>query len=251
MPQAPENQCSRCKGRGFTRNDVPYGHPDFGQIIRCQCLEEELKAKRQLKLLKASGLCDLDQYYTGRFETFNETLPGVTYAYQQAEKFASCEVPYQWLVFAGPYGCGKTHLATAIAHARIEAGQTVYFATVPDLLDYFRTAFNPESGDTYAKRWEEVRTADLLVLDDLGAQKDTPWAEEKLFQLLNHRYSGRKWTVITTNQIHLVGVAERIKSRMLDTSIVKIITMLQAKDHRQTKKTRYLEIPAAGKDKNV
>ena len=67
-------------------------------------------------------------------------------------------------------GTGKTHLAAAIANERrAHGGQTAYFITAPDLLDYLRSAYAPDSKVSYDKVFEAVRTAPLLVLDDLGA----------------------------------------------------------------------------------
>ncbi|HOG46362.1 MAG TPA: ATP-binding protein, partial [Anaerolineae bacterium] len=107
--------------------------------------------------------------------------------------------PQGWLVLMGEYGCGKTHLAAAIANERVANGHPALFVVVPDLLDYLRAAFNPSSTTSLDRRFDEVRSAPLLVLDDLGTQSATPWAQEKLYQLLNHRYNAQLPTVITTS----------------------------------------------------
>lgn len=62
------------------------------------------------------------------------------------------------------------------------------------------SGFNPQSEVRYDELFEQLRTTPLLILDDLGAQSRTPWAQEKLFQLLNHRYNAHLATVVTTNQ---------------------------------------------------
>jgi DNA replication protein DnaC len=72
------------------------------------------------------------------------------------------------------------------------------FVVVPDLLDHLRATFNPSSTVPYDRRFEEVRSAALLVLDDLGTQATTPWVREKLYQLFNHRYNAALPTVVTT-----------------------------------------------------
>jgi len=131
----------------------------------------------------------------------------------RARMFA--ENPQGWLVLLGNPGTGKTHLAAAVANARREAGHTAYFITVPDLLDYLRSAYAPDSKVSYDKVFDAVRTAPLLVLDDLGAHSGTPWAQEKLFQLLNHRYNAALPTVITSN-LSLKEQDRRIESRMTD-----------------------------------
>ncbi|MCB0226833.1 MAG: ATP-binding protein, partial [Anaerolineae bacterium] len=77
-----------------------------------------------------------------------------------------------------------------------------------------RAAFNPNSPTPYDKRFDEVRKAPLLILDDLGTESATPWAEEKLYQLFNHRYNGRLPTVITMAKD--VDMKPRLKSLILD-----------------------------------
>ncbi len=142
---------------------------------------------------------------------------------QKAFKAATLfgEDPSGWLVLMGSYGCGKTHLAAAIGNYRKALGEEPIFVVVPDLLDHLRAAFNPNSPVSYDRRFEEVRTAPLLILDDLGTQSATPWAREKLYQILNYRYNARLPTVITTAQ-ELKEIDERIRSRMLDKRLCTI-----------------------------
>ncbi len=90
------------------------------------------------------------------------------------------------------------------------------FVVVPDLLDHLRATFSPTSATTLDKLFEQVRSASLLVLDDLGTESATPWAREKLFQLLNYRYAARLPTVITTSDPHRSGGSPPAH-RMLDT----------------------------------
>jgi DNA replication protein DnaC len=133
-------------------------------------------------------------------------------------------------VLAGVVGCGKTHLAAAIKNERDEHGLQTLFKTAPDLLDYLRATYAPDSNVTYDRGFDAIRNAEVLVLDDSGAHSSTPWAEEKLFQLLNHRFNGRLPTVITTNQPLDRGTASpggpsqelRILSRLLDPSLSRV-----------------------------
>lgn len=117
-------------------------------------------------------------------------------AFQAAHAFA--EEPAGWLVLGGSYGVGKTHLAAAIANYRAEQGFPTMFVVVPDLLDHLRATFSPGSTVSYDRRFEEIRNAPLLVLDDLGTQATSAWVNEKLYQLFNHRYNAKLPTVITS-----------------------------------------------------
>lgn len=140
-------------------------------------------------------------------------------AFEKAHAFA--EDPDGWLVLTGPYGVGKTHLAAAIANYRSSQGFPVMFIVVPDLLDHLRATFSPRSETSYDRRFEEVRTAPLLVMDDLGTQAMTPWVKEKLYQLFNHRYNAALPTVITTAD-PLDDIDARLRTRMLDARLCTI-----------------------------
>jgi len=209
------------------RADVPVGHPDFGKLVPCTCRLAEL-AERRVDVLRALG--DLGTLARMTFETFNpagHSLPpdkqaNLRWAYEEAKGFA--ENPEGWLVLKGGYGCGKTHLAAAIANACVARGQAVLFITIPDLLDHLRATFSPTSPTTYSTRFDEVRTVPVLILDDLGTESGTPWALEKLFQILNYRYNAHLPTVITTNQ-ELEEIPLRLRSRLVDPDLVKIVSI--------------------------
>jgi DNA replication protein DnaC len=222
--------CALCKGAGYTRMSVPYGHPQFGKAQMCECKKAMKKAEQQQTLLDLSGMVSLKRFATASFETFQDHVPGVREAKRQAITYAVN--PSGWLVLIGSYGCGKTHLAVSVARRRVEAGDTVLVQTVPDLLDHLRSAFSPHKGASYDERFLEMRSVDLLVLDDYGAQNDTDWATEKLFQLLNHRYNGSLATVITSNNMALTGVDPRVCSRLCDKELVTIVRMEEARDYR-------------------
>jgi DNA replication protein DnaC len=234
-PSEPEikETCPICKGLGYVRADVPVGHPDFGTLIPCTCRLTEMAARR-IEALRAVG--DLQALARMTFETFNpegHSLPpdkqaNLRWAYEEARVFA--ENPTGWLVLKGGYGCGKTHLAAAIANRCVERGQPVLFITVPDLLDHLRATYAPTSAIAYGTRFEEVRAVPVLILDDLGTESSTPWALEKLFQILNYRYNAHLPTVVTTNH-ELEEISLRLRSRLVDPDLVKIVSII-ALDYR-------------------
>jgi DNA replication protein DnaC len=226
-PMAPKSVCPRCKGAGYLRVDVPFGHPNFGKPTPCSCKDNEKKEKRRQQLREMSNL---DAFYDKTFRTFNARVPGVQEAYQVSADYA--QNPAGWLLLVGPNGCGKTHLAAAIANQGLEDGAVVLFAVVPDLLDHLRAAFAPTATEVYDQLFAKMREAELLVLDDLGSQQSSPWANEKLFQLLNYRYNMGMPTVITANPRGLQGIDERIRSRLSDVSLVIAVHLDRARDYR-------------------
>ncbi len=123
------------------------------------------------------------------------------------------ESPNGWLTFTGPSGCGKTHLGVAIANRCIERGETVFFIVTADLLDHLRSTYSPDAPISYDELFNQVREVPLLVLDDLGTQGATPWATEKLFQVLNHRFNAALPTVITVRGT-LHRLEDRLRSRI-------------------------------------
>lgn len=220
---------------GFVLPNVPPTHPTFGRAVPCSCRETLVEAERHEKLLQLSQLGALSN---SMFDSFLPTGHGLAPDKEKNLKraFESCLVfakePKGWLVLKGSYGCGKTHLAAAIANYRLSLGHPVLFINTPDLLDHLRSAYSPNAETTYGDRFEQVRNASLLILDDLGSQSNTEWAQEKLYQIFNHRYNMRLPTVITTNQ-ELESIEIRIQSRMVDPSLVQIVPIM-APDFRRT-----------------
>jgi DNA replication protein DnaC len=93
--------------------------------------------------------------------------------------------------------------------------EEVMFITAPDLLDYLRYTYDPTANASFDQRFQAVKNVPILILDDLGVENATPWAKEKLFQLLDYRYVTRKPTVITTAR-DIEKIDDRMRSRLLD-----------------------------------
>ncbi len=239
-PPMPARQvCPLCRGAGYLRNDVPVGHPFFGKPIECECKIAEKKEKRRQQLLELSDLAAFRHISFKNFHVnFAGVHPSVREAFQEACHFA--RNPNGWLVLVGTNGCGKTHLAAAIANQCLQGGAVVLFTVVPDLLAHLRATFSPNSTEAYDVRFAKMREAELLVLDDLGAHQSSSWANEKLFQLLNYRYNTRYPTVITANGSGLASIDERIISRLSDRSLVTTVVLNGAQDYRRQNPRRDL-----------
>jgi DNA replication protein DnaC len=220
-------RCPICHDAGFLRMDVPVDDPRFGRLYPCQCTVERRDSKRLQDLRKLSNL---EAFADRTFDSFDDRIEGVEEAFDASMQYASN--PHGWLFLHGSCGCGKTHLAVAIAHHTVmRQDSSVLFAVVPDLLDHLRATFDPGSGVAYDERFNAIRNAHLLVLDDLGTENTTPWAREKLYQIFNHRYNEQLPTVITSNQ-DFKRIEERVLSRILDTRLTRYVHV-DAEDFRR------------------
>lgn len=226
--EASPNVCPICDGAKWVRHNVPVGDPMFGRATACECLQDE-RARWNIQSLE--HLSALDAFRDRTFENFDSKVRGAVDAYQEVRKYA--RDPYGWLVLHGGFGCGKTHLAAAIANHAVKQLIPVLFAVVPDLLDHLRATYAPTSTVQYDEMFEGVRSTQLLVLDDLGTESSTPWAQEKLYQLVNYRYNYRMPTVFTTNR-RIDSLDDRIRSRLGDQALCKLVE-ITATDFRQLK----------------
>jgi DNA replication protein DnaC len=222
-PCALCGQPTICGGLGVIGYDVPVDHPHFGKLFRCPNYPAEVDHAYQARMRRISNLESFADKQFGNFDVerpmlSNSERASLLQAYKAALQFAA--VPEGWLVLEGSYGCGKTHLAAAIGNERLAKGDMVLFITVPDLLDHLRSTYGPTSEIDYDEMFDRIRGAQLLILDDLGSENPSQWAGEKLFQLLNHRYSRHLPTVITTN-VDLDRIDGRIRSRMLDEGLIR------------------------------
>lgn len=185
----------------------------------------ELASISGLPLLK---MMTFDTFDLKRANLSIEQRQNLEHAYRLAQGFA--QLPQGWLFFQGGQGCGKTHLAAAIANYQLQLKKSVLFIIVPDFLDHLRSTFSPESKVSYDELFERVKKAPLLILDDLSHTAVTPWAQEKLYQVVNYRYNSRLPTVITTSS-SLEEIDSRISSRIADLRLSTVFNII-APDYR-------------------
>jgi len=217
-------ECPICHGAGYVHLKLPSGKVDYSRVVPCRCVRNEVDKGKEERLLKFSNLGVLSRF---TFENFNpqgrsgnpRNQEQYYRAFQIAKVYAA--KPEGWLVLMGTSACGKTHLAAAIANDCMKQGKAVYFLTVPELLDHLRSAFNPDSEVPYDELFERVKNVPILILDDLGVQTTTPWAREKLDQLLNYRFNARLATVIVPI-VPLEELDERLRTRLTDPGLSHI-----------------------------
>ena len=152
-------------------------------------------------------------------------------ALRLAKKFVeSFPVEQKGLVFHGPTGVGKTHLAIGLLKAVIrEKGARGYFFQTTELLRLVRETYNRSADDTEMEILRPVLEADVLVLDDLGVEKTSEWVHETLGLVINARYNARRATIFTSNLADVIDegnkdyinsflyqLGGRTRSRMLE-----------------------------------
>ena len=222
--------CPICKGAGFVHPALDSGQVDFSRVVPCRCSKGELRKKKAEYLEKYSNLGSLSQLTFDNLSPKGRGANAISQerfaqVYQAAKAFA--DNPDGWLVFLGPNGSGKTHLACAIANHRLSLGEPVFYIGTADLLDHLRSAFSPTSDTTYDELFEQVKNVPLLVLDDLTLGSATAWAKEKLEQLLQHRFNTRLATVIITD-IPLERMDERLRGHLVDDEFCQVWTIESA-----------------------
>lgn len=179
--------CTECFGTG-TKLD-----PVKGAMV-CPCR----RPSRSKKLLTAARIPR--RYADCSFETF-KCAPGTS---QDNAKLAAQRLVEEFpvdrgLLFMGPAGVGKTHLAVAIIRGLVEKGFAGIFCEFGSLLKEIQDSYNPISKSSELKVLSPIYQTDVLVLDELGATIPTDWVRDTMYQIINKRYNDKKLTIFTTN----------------------------------------------------
>lgn len=183
--------CPVCDDTGWK----PIDENGIRRVVRCDCWRERVGRERlaDANIPKRYQHCTLDN-----FLAYNESLTrAVSQARRLVEAFPAATTG---LFLEGQPGVGKTHLAVAVLKAIVErSGARGLFYDTRDLLRIIRSTYDPAIRTTELEVLRPVLTADLLVLDDLGAEKTSEWVDETMNLIVNTRYSERRMTLFTSN----------------------------------------------------
>jgi DNA replication protein DnaC len=188
-----EKVCARCEGTGWVLGETG-GKP---LARRCQCFyEHQLQTLRdQARIPRRYQNCSLKN-----FEIHNDShRDALKISKQFVKNFPAQEVG---LLFIGPCGVGKTHLAVAIIRELIEKKSVpCSFYDFRELIREIQSTFTPDSSLSESDVLAPVFEHDVLVLDELGAKRTTAWVEETVFYIINQRYNQKKLTIFTSNYL--------------------------------------------------
>lgn len=198
----------------------------------CECVVEREDAKireaqnfaKKREIEKLFSISNLGERFSkSTFESFLDRNGSET-AYKVAVKYVKTfkEWNGESLMLWGEPGNGKTHLAAAIVNELSKKGYIVVFQSVPELLQRIRSTFNSENKENETQIMRALLECDLLILDDIGAEKTTEWVEEKLFNIIDGRYRKELPTLYTSNlepKELKNQVGKRSYDRMVETSL--------------------------------
>jgi DNA replication protein DnaC len=117
------------------------------------------------------------------------------------------------LWMTGPIGTGKTTLGMLVCREAVLAGHTVAIYSLPDLLNRLRATF--DSGDSHVGLLDRLAIVDLLHLDDLGAEKSSPWVLEELYSIINARYEQQRSVIVSSNITDRGQLGEQLGERIV------------------------------------
>ncbi len=237
VPIQTSESCPICGGTGWEKVD------SFAGVRRCSCIE----TARVQRLLDAARIpkryehCDLDSYLPGDDSQKKAKADVLRFL----EKYPLIDVG---LLFLGTCGVGKTHLAVALLkHVILEKGDSGLFYDFRDLLREIQGSWNSVSQASEMEVLRPVLDANILVLDELGANKPTEWVRDTIAHVINCRYNEKKVTIFTSNfpdnaskageETLTDRIGARLRSRLFE--MCKEVE-IRGKDFRQEiKKAKY------------
>jgi DNA replication protein DnaC len=186
-------ECPECQGTGWVLDE----HKGRYVARRCRCFGE----KRRETLLERSNIprryrdCTLENFYAQNASQKDALKISMKFVHDYPElKFG--------LLYQGPCGVGKTHLAVALLNELMtKRDASCYFVDFRELIRSIQSTYTADSALNEQDVLAPVFNSDVVVLDELGAKRTTSWVEETVFYIINQRYNAQKLTVFTSNYL--------------------------------------------------
>ena len=195
--------CSKC---GKPRQMLLKGLPGLMSPVRIPCACEEALQKTQaaarmeeekrtrIEILRRRGIPGT-LYHQYTFAKDQGLVPEIQYAKAYVDPFREMEKSATGLLFWGGVGTGKTYLAACIANALIDQEIPVKMTSIPQITNHMSSLFS----DDKSRFLEELTKPSLLIIDDLGAERNTEYSLEQIYAVIDSRYSSGKPMILTTN----------------------------------------------------
>ena len=190
--------CSICEDSGLRLVVGPDGER-YAQPCECRVQLQAARLLKRAAIPRRYEHCTLDTFEPG----YGKADQSLAAAYLMARQFVAgypVTTEGRGLLLTGSVGIGKTHLAVGIVQALIlDKGVRALFCDYRELLKRIQESYNPQVSSTELQILTPVFEAEVLILDELGAQKPTDWVWDTVALILNTRYNDKRTTLITTN----------------------------------------------------
>lgn len=196
----------------------------------CRLASETIEAARQAKIKFFERFSILnDDLKNAEFSNFKAEYESLDEAVERIYHYLETFTKKESIYIYGDKGRGKSHLAVSAYKFVKNLGYTSLFFDVPKLLNVIRSIIRKDVDFSENDLFSAIESVDLLILDDIGAERKTEWVEEVMFLLINQRQG--KSTIYTSNldikeleERYGGRIADRIKNKMDETHLIKINT---------------------------
>ena len=217
-----QTTCKTCSDIGWVTATVPLGHWLHGQAQPCpDCSNQTTEAE-----LRREKFADLpNPRHPKTFDNW-EHKPKLQASFEAAQSYANGVEPSPVMILEGPNGTGKSHLIEAIGRSMLRSGHLVKFTFMPDWLDALKATFDTSDSITFQGVFDSYAvTPEVLLMDDLGAERTTEWTIAQITRLFDLRYRNDLLTVVTTQYGETETEAmqgSRIADRLFDLGSGKV-----------------------------